>query len=175
MVTAIIFLLAYLITTNINPWIYSITPTVTGNTAAYEQKQREQLRQQLKVTVRNKEEITEAGQKSIKVELLAENLTRQDIRAFKGALIFRDILRDTLKQLPIKEISTLKAGERQVLIYTLSYDPASDADRRFLNSKLEDLQKVWLPDRILYTDKTVSSLTMDFVSDTKLGRTTLTE
>lgn len=156
LITLALFILAYSVALKIDPWVYRVTPKLTGNIRLYEQNERERLRQEVDLSVLKMEVFTEAEHTYIKVVLLAKNNSDKDIKALKGTMVFRDVFRDKLKQIPIKQVMIIRAHESMPLTVKLSIDQSSEEDKRLSESELEEIRSVWLPDHIIYTDKTVS-------------------
>lgn len=131
------------------PLVDALTPKITGNKQAEEWRRRERMRRQVAVFVIKKERVAEDGREYIGLRVIAQNLTGAEVRGFKGRVIFGDAFEDKLKEVPLKHNAPLGAHERREFSLQASYDSRDDADRRVLETRLNELIVVWSPEKVL--------------------------
>jgi len=79
-----------------------------------------------------------------------ENRSMKGIRAFEGRVVYKDVLGNTLEDVPLKVLTPIKAGEKG----EASDNLALMADGSLRDKKLDDLKIEWQPKKILFADGT---------------------
>ena len=94
----------------------------------------------------------------IQVKFNIHNNNEKDIRAFRGDIIFKDVFGDVLKKYDM-ECDILIAAHQSIMYNAqIKYDELSNADIKFLNADVSDLQFVFDPKLILFDDGSRMSL-----------------
>jgi len=118
------------------------------------------LENSITLTVEKKEPITDKKLYDIKMspfgdiffDIRCENISKKDIRAFKGKLIFRDIFGDPIRNTDVELIKPIKTGE----IVTLKIRTVV-LNERLKTLDLNDIKVLWRPEKIVFTDGTIIS------------------
>ena len=119
---------------------------------AEEERQREQLRGVLSVTIYDKGFIEGDWKDYITIKISYDNTSDRDIRGFKGDMVFDDLFGDPIMRVSLKEDDVLKAGQSRRVSRTIDYNQFRDSDQRLKSTQLDNLSIRWEPETILFTD-----------------------
>lgn len=90
----------------------------------------------------------------ITLKIAIQNEREKDIRAFKGTLRFKDVFGDTIMNVGFKHDEKLKAKDKTIWNGSVKYNMFKDSDKKFKNTDLKNIVLEWLPEQIIFDDKT---------------------
>jgi hypothetical protein len=126
---------------------------------AEEAVQRERMNQSLSVVLYGKGFLPsdlESGryQDHITIKLAYKNTSEKKIRAFRGAVEFKDLFGDTIKRVGLKEENSLDPGAFKRVERTIDFNQFIDSDKKLAQADIKNLKAEWKPDLILFSDGT---------------------
>jgi hypothetical protein len=83
-----------------------------------------------------------------------ENTSEKDIRAFTGDIVFQDLFGKEIFRSSITISDPIQAGQRATWAGTVKYNQFMDSHQRLRATELRDMNVVWLPSSIIFSDGT---------------------
>ncbi|EDM43184.1 hypothetical protein SCB49_11934 [unidentified eubacterium SCB49] len=117
-----------------------------------EEEKRQRLGSALTVAMYDKGSEKYDYQEYLTYSLAFENKTDKEIRAFKGSISIQDLFETEIKTISLTIDDPIKAGETFKGTYTTDYNQFKDEDIRLKNKDMDDLNIVWTPEKIIFSD-----------------------
>lgn len=108
------------------------------------------LNNDLTVAVYDKGFSKQEFQNYLTIDLAYKNISKRNIRGFKGQLIFNDLFNDKIKAVNLTVDTPISAGDVLKENRTISFNQFDDDDKKLKNTDLKNLKVVWKPESILY-------------------------
>jgi hypothetical protein len=83
-----------------------------------------------------------------------ENVSRRDIRAFTGTVIFQDLFDREIYKVSVTISDPVKAGQQATWKGSLNYNQFNAAQERLRAAELRDMKIVWVPVSVIFSDGT---------------------
>lgn len=117
-----------------------------------EAERRARLRDALTVSIFQKDFVEHRYREYLTYKFAFENKTDQEIRAFKGRVAFNDLFDEEISSLNLTYDQPIAAGETITWNGQTEFNQFVDRDVRLKNKDLKDINMVWEPEKIMFTN-----------------------